>query len=363
MVGDKLLNDASGHYQKFKPKPGQIIDDSTLYTERRYYLKRIPPGTYGYEKEKICNIPALIINSFIDTLNEPHNAKLPDVLVILWNDHRFWNDELFLKNHMPKVLRKFVKEIKKIAEIRNFALPEKAASWENPRVFITKPLPLPNNMKWYPPGYKANRRKFTRMLQKGSARGGYSTINFDDFTCENSNNYFHKDGSVSEDGFDYIWKVISDTIHTHDKNLETLALKTKAKQLASVDSSSPPSAKKEIEGVWSMTDTDSQSPPQDTRRPARRSLGEHFKTMDNNSDSTSRPIAQNHHDVPNRQPRQEFSSSQTGMKWSHHHKPKRGRGRGYYPHPQPGFFPFNPFYHGYHYKHFNHGPKGPYGPY
>lgn len=354
MIGDKLLNEAAGHYQKFKPKPGQVVDDSTLYIERRYNLKRIPPGIYSYNKDMPFNAPALMINSFIDTLNDPVNPKLPDILVVLWNDYRFWNDELLLKNHMAKILKKFIKELKKIAEIRNFALPEKAANWQNPRIFINNPLPLPNNMTKYPVRYKANRRKFTRLLQKGSAKDGYTVINFDDFSSENTNKFFNPDGNISENGFNYLWKVVSDSINASDKKLEVLARKAKAKELASLDTS--PSLRDNLDGVWSMNNENHDKKPDKTRRCLSSQFDEADVQSTKSSQSQHRVRYQCHEQPRQCNKEQSANPSQNNRKWIHHHKPRRGRGQGFYG-PPPGFFPFNPFYP------FPPGGKGHYQPY
>lgn len=339
VIGDKLLNEAAGHYQRFKPKPGEIVDDNTLYIERRYNLKRIPPGIYSYSKDLPFNAPELLISSFIDTLNEPSNAKLPDILLILWNDYRFWNNELLLKNHMSKIIRKFIKELKKIAEIRNDALPEKAANWQNPRIFISNPLPLPNNMGHYPMRFKANRRKFTRILQKGSAKDGYTIINFDDFTSENANKFFHQDGAISEEGFTYMWTTISDAIHTSDKKQEILSRKAKAKELAASFNISSPD-KSDLDGVWSMEQSEQNKPQENVRR----CLSTQFDNESHKSQKPSQTQQNNNCTFPHQRDHQQSStSSQANRKFIHHHKPKRGRGPNFYG-PPPGFFPFNPFF-------------------
>lgn len=249
-----MLNDAAGHYQKFKIKPGESIHKETLYMENKYAVKIFMPGTYQYNKDAPYNAPLSILNSYIDVLNEPQHAKIPHTIVILWNDHKFWNNSLILKKHMVKVLHKFVKELKKITEIRNFALPEKAANWNNPRIFISNPLPLPNNMiGGYPTHFKSNRRRFTRLLQKSSAKEGYIMINFEDFTCDNKNNFFNKNGTIAEDGFAYLWTAVSDQIQKNDTTAEIAARKIKAKQLAAAvkdNSNQSQDSDSEISGVW-----------------------------------------------------------------------------------------------------------------
>lgn len=316
VLGDRILNEAAGHYQKFKPKPGEILDDTSLYLERKYDLKRLTPGMYGHDISKPLNVPAIIMENFVDALNLPVNEKVPDTIVILWNDHRFWNDELFLQNNMSKILHKFIKEIRKISEIRNFALPEKAANWDNPRLFITRPLPMPNGFAKYPPHFKSNRRKLLKLLHKSSKREGFTAVNFDEFSCDNKNGYFNSDGTIAEEGYNYIWMSISNKIQEADREKEKLCRKLKAKQLAgnnNVDnkrSSDSPYQKFEIDGVWN---TQAQGHI-NKQSPARRSLD--FTSQEPNANAKKTTVsAQSHHAA---QPAETKKGSYN------HHKGRRG---------------------------------------
>lgn len=156
--------DAGGHLNQFKKKKGDKSDKSDtelpLYIENIYAIRIIPPGIYTYNQA--TNKPNLLLNLFVDMLNQ--KAKLPHTLVIVINDHKFWNQTDLLQFQMERLIRKFIKEIQKIAEQRNFSLPIKAVNWNYPRLFITKALPLPNNMESYPKGFKANRRKYNKLL-------------------------------------------------------------------------------------------------------------------------------------------------------------------------------------------------------
>lgn len=313
--------------------------------EKRYYVKRVPPGTYSYDKDVPLNAPSIIVNNYISTLNDVDSAKVPHTIVILWNDYRFWNNSDLLQHQMKRILHKFVKEIKKITEIRNFDLPEKAANWSFPIIFISQPLPLPNNMTTrYPDSYKSNRRRFTRLLQKGEAKDGYITINFDEFTCENKNKFFNKNGTIAPEGYDYIWLAVSEAIQSNDECQEKLIRRAKAKQLAALepDKQSPKQDQDiNIDGIWPGQQSPIDKPTKNS--PARRSLQSEFNQVD--------PMAGKRQSLP---PSQTHSKKQF--------KCKRGRGRGFFGPPQ-GFFPYNPFYQGFHYQSFNRNKRGRFGPY
>lgn len=234
ILGDSLLTDAANHYHQFKkrkgePKDAGIADMQALYMESMYALRLVSPGIYTSHQAK--NIPNIILNSLVDTLNV--KAKVPHTIVIIVNDHRFWNNADLLTYQMDRLIMKFFKEIGRIIENRNLSLPPKAVNWDYPRLFITRALPLPNNMtRPYPRGFKANRRRYNRLLQRGEQQYNYKTINLTDFTCENSNKLFAPDGSITKFGYKQLWIGISDAIHKAD-NLDRILLnKAKAKKLA-----------------------------------------------------------------------------------------------------------------------------------
>lgn len=156
VLGDALLKEAAGHYSYFKKKKGEqkSADLQPLYMESMYAIRMVMSGIYTAKQAK--NIPSIILNSLEDTLNV--KAKVPHTLVILINNSRFWNDADLLQYQMDRILKRFFKEIARIIEDRNLSLPPRAVNWDYPRIFITKALPLPNNMsKPYPKGFKANR--------------------------------------------------------------------------------------------------------------------------------------------------------------------------------------------------------------
>lgn len=233
VIGDSLLTDASGHYNQFKKRKGEQLNSSTeaqlLYIENMYAIRIISPGVCTSKQAK--NMPNIVLNSLVETLNM--KAKVPHTIVILVNDHRFWNDTNILNLQMERILARFFREFWRIIEARNLSLPPKAVNWEYPRLFITKALPLPNHMtKQYPKAFKPNRRKYNKILLRGEEEHKYRTINLSDFTCENSNKLFNPDGTISHAGYRNIWRSISDAVHKADNQNRILLNKARAKQLS-----------------------------------------------------------------------------------------------------------------------------------
>lgn len=193
-----------------------------------YAIRLIPPGVYSPKQAK--NIPNIVLNELVDTLNV--KAKVPHTVIIMINDYRFWNDTNLLKYQMERLIGRFIKEIRRIVEARNNSLPPRAVNWDYPRIFITRALPMPNNMPSYPKGFKANRRRYNKLLQRGEAQHDYKSINLPEFTCENDNSLFLKDGSISNKGYKTLWIAVSDAIHKADNQMRINLNKAKAKQLA-----------------------------------------------------------------------------------------------------------------------------------
>lgn len=229
VLGDAILNEAAGHYNAFKKKKGDQNPSDVLYMESMYAIRLVPAGMYTAAQAK--NMPNMILNSLVDTLNI--KAKVPHTLIILVNDSRFWNNPDILAKHMDRIFSRFIKEIRRTVEARNLSLPPRVVNWDYPRIFITKPLPLPNNMtKPYPKGFKPNRRKYSRLLQRGENLHNYRTINMPEFSCENSNKLFAQDGSITAKGYKSLWTAISDAVHKADNQDRITLNKVKAKQLA-----------------------------------------------------------------------------------------------------------------------------------
>lgn len=135
---------------------------------------------------------------------------------------------------MAWILKKFFKEFNKILDARKYALDDKAVNWDYPRVFVTRPLPLPSNLPAakYPSGFRSNRRKFNKLLDKAKSDGKFTVMNLGSFTSQNKNQLFDPDGIISEKGYRHLWTEISDAVQKDDDQVRMMINKLKAKQLA-----------------------------------------------------------------------------------------------------------------------------------
>lgn len=234
IFGDNLLCEAAGHYEKIRKNLKEKLKESTsrdnrMYIDRHYAVKIVSPGLYGKDN---CNIPALILDGLVEALNQ--NPKIPHTIIIVINDRRFWNNRDLLSNQMAWIMKKFLKELNKILDNRKYALDDKAVNWDYPRLFITRPLPLPSNLPtdYYPIGFRSNRRKFNKILDNLVEDGKFTLLNLGSFTAQNKDKLFTETGIISEKGFEQFWIDLNDAIQKDDAKFRVMMNKIKAKQLA-----------------------------------------------------------------------------------------------------------------------------------
>lgn len=335
VLGDSILVDAAGHYNFFKKKKDSNIPSSNnnnLYMENMYAIRLVSPGVYTASQAK--NVPNIILNSLVDTLNV--KAKVPHTLIILINDHRFWNNGDLLTFQMERLFQRFIKEIRRIVEDRNLSLPPRAANWDYPRIFINRALPLPNNMtRPYPKGFKSNRRRYNKLIQRVANSHNYEVINMPEFTCENENDLFSSDRFVTPKGYKQLWIAISDAVHKSDNHHRINMNKIMAKQLAAQISLTAA----EIKGNQCTDDDDlSDIDSSDknlhheplTTRPAKWSLITDFNQCDQTtpkkiqiSSDTPQSTISEYYTVDNTDRRQiiQGQHKMCGGQWKNHHKP------------------------------------------
>lgn len=350
ILGDNLLREASGHYEKYKKtlKEQKIgTQDNRLYIDKHYAVKIISPGMYIHG-----NTPVVILDGLVETLN--HNPKIPHTIILMVNDRKFWNNKEILDAHMDRILQKFFKEFNKILDMRKYSLDEKAVNWDYPRLIVTRPLPLPSNLpaENYPTGFRSNRRKFNRILDKQKEDAKISIANFGSFTSQNKDKLFKDDGSISEKGYDQIWIDLSDTIHKDDEKWRILTNKFKAKQIAkelTAELMASDDSDLECTGVTVNTSANSKtrevtkkkSKKKSNASPARRSLS---STFDSIHEKTMKPSQS--------ETKQDDNGNPTSQRKQHkHHKHQF---QGYQRRPHARFPGFPRFFHPNHY--------GGYGP-
>lgn len=297
-------------------KKSRENDSQQFYIESMYAIRLVPPGLYTNTQAK--NMPNIILNALVDTLNI--KAKVPHTIVIIINDHRFWNDADLLTYQMERILHRFIKEIKRIAEARNTSLPPRAVNWNYPRLFLTRALPLPNNMtRPYPKGFKPNRRRYNRLLQKSEDHCRYTTINFPEFTCDNDNKLFEQDGSISNKGYTQLWATISDAVHKADNQERINMNRARAKQLSAQITLTKEEMKhpfKSEANTWSDIDAlpDDGQKATLTKRGAKRGLLEDFDACG------KKKIIRNNRPDPDSSPDSTISEYFTSCSQRHHHK-------------------------------------------
>lgn len=235
-------------------------------------------------------------------------------------------------------MEKFLKELHKIIDARKYALDNKAVNWDYPRFFITRPIPLPNNLpkELYPTGFRSNRRKFNKIIDKVKEEGKYNIINLAGFTSQNKDKLLRQDGSVSEKGYEQFWIELSDSIQKDDEKARTITNKLKAKQLSQameVDLllSDDSDSESHTSGILPLPEVNNKKEKQ-RQSPVRRSLTRKFDKVKRSSLKSRSPS------------HTQASKSNAGDRKSHH-KPARP------PHQFPGFYRprrryqgFNPFY-------------------
>lgn len=352
IMGDNLLLKAGGYYEAVKKslrekKLEGITQDNRLYIDQHYAVKVVSPGLYDH-----ANVPLIVLDSVVDTLN--HNAKIPHTIVILLNDRKFWNNKALLTHEMRWILKKFFKEFNKILDARKYALDEKAVNWDYPRLFVTRPLPLPSNLpvEDYPTGFRSNRRKFNKLLDKAQSDGKFTVMNLGSFSSQNKNKLFNPDGTISEKGYHQIWIELSDTIQRDDAQVRTMMNKLKAKQMAkNMEAELLDSDGSDNEGAvpipQSIEKQQNKKSKSSTKSPVRRSLLRSFVQL-----PSPKPSANIKSASPSHSPKHQHSErrdrvyhhKQPQKRFAGFYKPRRRYHRYFHQYPQPDFYPQPRYY-------------------
>lgn len=202
VFGDKCMMFVSQHLDYWKEKSKKDPHEA-IYILHRYDVKAFPPHSTS------TNAVEVILSSLIGALN--NRPKLPDMMVIMLGDTKFWCDDQSLKFTMDTVLKALIKEIKRIIEIRQRDLPLKALG-PDPRIFFVKLNWKPEKALDSVPQYPLRRRTFNKLLDAIVRPRGANTILLHEINDKFDPDLFLGHGDLSQKGYRQIWASLSNAI-------------------------------------------------------------------------------------------------------------------------------------------------------
>lgn len=221
----------SQHLDYWKEK-ARTDPHEALYILHRFDVKAFPAHSLS------SNAVEVILSSLIGALN--NRPKLPDIMVIMLGDVKFWCDNQTLRFTMDSVLKVLIKEIKRIIEIRQRDLPVKAIGPE-PRIFFVKLNWKPEKALDSVPQYPLRRRTFNKLLDAIMRPRGANTILLHEINDKLDPDLFLGHGELSQKGYRQVWASLSEAIqdfmtigHQQKKVFTTFS---KQEKLNEVDSS------------------------------------------------------------------------------------------------------------------------------
>lgn len=178
-----------------------------LYMLHWYDVKAVVPHSTS------SNAAELITSSLVDILNT--RPKLPQVLIIMLGDVKFWCDEEALDFTMDYILIGMLTEVKRILQTRQEDLPSKAVGYD-PQIYIVKLHWKPDKAVDSVPMYPRKRRIFNRLVDTTMRPRGVKTISLNEITVKVDENFFLAHGSLSEMGYRQVWKSLSEALRDFD---------------------------------------------------------------------------------------------------------------------------------------------------
>lgn len=206
VLGDSFMNLAAQHLEFWKAQACRDPHEA-LYILQWYDVKAIIP------QSMTSNAAEIITASLVNMLN--NRPKLPNTLIVLLGDIKFWCDENALKYAMDTILIGLLKEIKRVIALRQRDLPKKAVGPE-PVIYFVKLHWKPESAVDSVAKYPKKRRTFNRLLDSIMRPRGTKTISLNEITTKVDKNFFLNHGSLSESGLKQIWKSLSDAIMDYD---------------------------------------------------------------------------------------------------------------------------------------------------
>lgn len=234
-IGDKYMMFVAQHLDYWK-EVARKNPHEALYILHWYDVKAFPPQSTS------TNAIEVILSTLIGALN--NRPKLPDVLVVMLGDTKFWCNEQALQFTMDTLLTVLISEIKRILETRQGDLPVKAQGPET-KLFFVKLNWKPDKAVDSVPFYPKKRRTFNKLLDAITRPRGASTILLHEINDKLDPDLFLCHGELSPKGYRQVWSSLSEAIrdfkfkgHQKKKVYSLMAMQTaSAARISDVDSS------------------------------------------------------------------------------------------------------------------------------
>lgn len=151
----------------------------------------------------------LILNSLVGALN--NRSKLPDMMVFMLSNTKFWCDESALNFTMDTLIKSMIKEIQRIIQTHQRDLPVKAVGPDPKKNFV--------KLNWKPdkavdsvPMYPKKRRTFNKILDTIVRPRNVSTILLHEINDKLDPDLFLTHGDLSQKGYQQVWASLSEAI-------------------------------------------------------------------------------------------------------------------------------------------------------
>lgn len=202
VIGDQQMTLVAQHLDYWK-ECAQKNPHDTIHMLRWYDVKAFPSQSAS------TNAVEVVLYSLIGALNT--RPKLPQIIVVMLGDVKFWCESQALKFTMDSILMILLREIKRIVEARQQDLPVKAVG-PDPAIFFVKLLWKPEKAIDSVSGYPQKRHTFNKLLDSIVRPRGANTITLHEINDRCDEDLFLTHGNLSEKGYRQIWKSLSEAI-------------------------------------------------------------------------------------------------------------------------------------------------------
>lgn len=202
VIGDKYMIFLAQHLEFWKEKARRNPHEA-IYMLHWYDVKAFSSQSTS------TNAIEVIISTLIGALN--NRPKLPDIIVVMLGDTKFWCDAQALKFTMDVFITVLLQEIKRLILTRQQDLPPKAVG-HDPDIYLVKLNWKPENALDSVPGYPKKRRTFNKLLDTVVRPRGAKTIMLHEVNATLDPDLFLAHGDLSEKGYRQVWKSLSEAL-------------------------------------------------------------------------------------------------------------------------------------------------------